>query len=224
MWPATAWIVTGDVDASDRTSSSALRDRPGGVLAAEQQQAGRDERRVVPKRVDLVEHRRGAIAERRRARPRGTRARPGRGGAACGRARGRVCRAPWSARPRAVGPRPVQEVVVDLHHDPAAGRQRDARARPQPVAAPARRPGGDPARVVEEAARVRRALRDARARRSTSSRRRACGGRAPPPPRRRRRRCGRGSRGGRATASPGAIRAEVTKASAFSFGSRRKQR
>jgi hypothetical protein len=38
---------------------------------------------------------------------------------------------------------------VDLHHDPRAGRQRDARALGQAPSTPAGRPGGDPGSVAE---------------------------------------------------------------------------
>ena len=64
MWPATAWIVTGDVTGAIARRRR-LRDGPGGVLPAEEQQPRRHERRVVPEALRLVEDRRGAIAERR---------------------------------------------------------------------------------------------------------------------------------------------------------------
>ena len=138
-----------------------LRDGPGGVLATEEQQTGRDERRVVPEAPRLVEHRRGSIAERRLL-ARATRELD-RGGEEQGvdRLEGARSGHRREHRPRAVGPGPVEEVVVDLHHDPAARGQRDSGARPQPVAAPARRPGGDPARIVEHTPRIRGSLRDA---------------------------------------------------------------
>ena len=74
-------------------------------------------------------------------------------------------------RARAVGRVPVQQVVVHLHHDLASGRKRDAGAVGQAAAGPARRPGGDPVRVVRASPDRAAACRPRRARfrRSTTS-------------------------------------------------------
>ena len=102
--------------------------------------------------VDLVEERRGAVAERARLALRAGELDRRREEHRLERRRGRrVAGRPCSTARERSGALPVQEVVVHLHHDPAAGRERDARAVGEPVAAPARRPGGDPARVVERA-------------------------------------------------------------------------
>jgi hypothetical protein len=50
---------------------------------------------------------------------------------------------------RAVGRVAVPQVVVDLHHDPALGRERHPGPLGKPASASAGSPGGDPVRVVE---------------------------------------------------------------------------
>ena len=110
-----------------------------------------------------------------------------------------------SSGARAIGRAAVEQVVVHLHHDLASGRKRDAGALGEAVPAPARRPGGDPVRVVRASRRSPlRRLPEARSHRSTTS-----------PGRRRRRRAacasaswvrrgrGRGSRGARSSADRG---------------------
>ena len=89
-----------------------------------------DERGVVPEPLRLVEDGRSPVAERLPARP-------ARHASSTGAGRSTVWRGSSGAGPghgredgpRAVGPRPVHEVVVDLHHDPASGRERNARCR-----------------------------------------------------------------------------------------------
>ena len=61
----------------------------------------------------------------------------------------RRCGRDREQRARAVGGAPVQQVVVDLHDDLASCRQRHAGAFGEAVAAPARRPRGDPVRIVQ---------------------------------------------------------------------------
>src|SRR5207245_5022929 len=51
--------------------------------------------------------------------------------------------------PGTIGRLPVQEVVVDLHHDLVAGSKRDAVAVRKPAPAPAGCPRRDPVRIVQ---------------------------------------------------------------------------
>ena len=108
-------------------------------------------------------------------------------------------------RARSIGRPTVQEVVVNLHHDLASRRQRNAGSVRQTVAAPAGCPGRDPARVVERvderadavaggepgSAEARPTWARAPSRRAASPPQLAWAGR------------GRGSRGARPSADPG---------------------
>ena len=224
MWPAATWIVVGVVMRRSHVETALAR-RVGGAPAAEDQQAGRHEgrgRSVLPRE---VEERLVAVAELALPRPSRTRARPGREEHRLQRLEPRGRRRDREERARAIGRVAVQQVVVHLHHDLAAGRERHAGALGQPVPAPAGRPRGDPVRVVERVGDARAGrLREARFRRSTTS---------PGPESPRSRRLGRGDLPGgtrnRITwwttfGWPGSMRTDVTDPSPVCFGSRRKQR
>ena len=202
MWPATAWIVIGAGRPSARTSSAAAtgraaslpqrRSRPVGTSAAS------FPKRSTWSKTAAVRSQSGACSPRRHASSTGA------GRSTCGRASSRrvVAGRRGQHGARAVGPRAVQEVVVHLHHDPAArpGARCPVPARrrspPQPGAhaaiqpASSRKPRGfavppptpGPPKHVQPAPGVRRS--SAAPRRPTPAR------------------CGRGSRGGRATPRP----------------------
>ena len=150
-----------------RDAAVAGRDRiwswAGGVAAAEEQETGRNERRLRPVPARKVEQRLVARAE-----------------AALLAGRARELDGAWHEhrlqrgqllgggshgehRSRAIGRTAVQEVVVNLHHDLAPRRERHAGSVGQPVPAPPRSPGGDPVGVVQralDAAHRRRARRE----------------------------------------------------------------
>ena len=130
------------------------------VLAAEEEQADGDEAGILAVLADQVEHRRGAVAQRAclalGARKLHRRRQQGR--LERGQAFARGHRGQHRARP--VGAAAVQEVVVHLHHDPAARRERHPETLGEPVAAPARRPGGDPRCIAQAASRARRSTAD----------------------------------------------------------------
>ncbi len=128
-------------------------------------------------------------------------------------------------RARAVGRPSVQEVVVHLHHDLASGRERDAGAVREAVAAPARRPGGDPVRVVQRVGNpCAVACRKTGAAEAGPAGSRSAGVEAPARRRPDRMGRGRGSRGARSSAVPARSGPRSTNESAAFAGSRRKQR
>ena len=154
MWPATAWIVVGRSSRRSQNVTGRPEDSPASLPQSSSRPTG-NERVVLPVLAHRVEERRGAVAE--------APASPFAHGSSTGAGSSTVSsgvetgarRDGRQHRARAVRPPSVEEVVVHLHHDAAAGGERHAHAVGQPVAAPAGCPGRDPRRVVEAARRAR---------------------------------------------------------------------
>ena len=153
MWPAAMRIVVGSrMRRSHVLTGLGLHVR--GVPAAEEQQPGRHERRVDAVLASELRERGVPVAEpsalafgageldRRRKEHRVDLVEPG----------ARRCHGQHGAR--AVRRLPVQQVVVDLHHDRAAGLERDPGSVREPPALAAGRPRRDPVGVVQRLGRA----------------------------------------------------------------------
>ena len=148
MCPAAMWIVVGVVDAPVAGRDGA-RGRARRTSATEDQEAGWDERGARAVLAPEIEERLVSITQLallslgageldRAGKENGLQRREPGGGGRHG-----------EERARAIGCAAVQQVVVNLHHDLAPRGKRDPGSLGQPAAAPARRPGRDPVRVVE---------------------------------------------------------------------------
>ena len=136
-------------------------------------------------------------------------ARPAPASATCAAASGRACRA--SSRSRVAdwsGAAPVEQVVVDLHHDPAAGLELDAVAVRVDRLVAARRPGAEPGGVVEVVELAGRPVPPKQVQPSPAVAASCASARRPGRVGR-----GRGSRGGRRSGLPGSTLLPVSQAS-----------